>query len=363
MVRAFVWLGIGLLAGCASREWRQAERLSTGEAYRSFVSARPTSHRVPLALQRAEQLDWIAARATDTAEAYGAYLGAHPEGPHAAQARERAEALAFAEADANGTPEALTEFLVRFPRSARRALVEARIEELWHDKAIREGTEDAWGQYLVRYPNGRWSGDARTARDEAAWRRAVEDDTRAGYESYVNRFENGLYRLDALDWLARLRVSRIQPVVALGEAPGNDDERRALTYAVRQTVDASLGKELGRDFEVLRTLMVDLRGAEPPHPQDAYGAPPDTGLLVIVYNESVGASLDPSGNATDIEATVQLFCPPSRKPVIETTVTASTPLPVMGTDEAVLHDSAVEAFGDELLAVSDAVATVRQEKR
>ncbi|MEO0606507.1 MAG: hypothetical protein AAF211_34085, partial [Myxococcota bacterium] len=253
-------------------------------------------------MRRAEQLDWIAAGAADTASAYRAYLGAHPQGVHAPQAREKAASLLLAAAELEGTPEALTTFLVEFPDDPRKAEIEDRIEGLWHEQAVREGTDEAWGRYLVRYPSGRWAGDARTARDEAAWARAVTEDTRSAYERYVNRFDNGLHRLDALDWLARLRVSRIQPVLALGKAPGTPEQRRELTYELRKTLDASLGRELKRDFEVMRTIMVDLQGGAPPHPQDAYGAAADTGLLVVVYNEKRGAELEPSGFATAIGA-------------------------------------------------------------
>lgn len=363
MARAFVWLGIVWSVSCAGKDWRRAQEANTGEAYRSFATANPDSSRVSLALYRAEQLDWIAARATDTSAAYAAYVGAHPGGPHAAEARQRAEALSLAAARSEGTPEALTAFLAQFPASTHQAEIEEQLERLWHDRAVEEGTEEAWGRYLVRYPSGRWAGDARTARDEAAWARALRDDTRAGYEQYVSRFSSGLHRLDALDWLDRVKVGRLQPVVSLGTAPGTPEQRRALTYAVRKTVDATLVADLKRDFEIARTIMVDLQGGEPPHPQDTYRYDADTGLLVIVYNEAPGAALDPSGFATDIEAAVQLYCPPSRKPVVDTTVTASTPLPVQGTDEAVLHDSAVEAFGDQLLFVADEVATVRKEAR
>ncbi|MEM6927534.1 MAG: hypothetical protein AAF602_11435 [Myxococcota bacterium] len=362
MVRAIVWVTVALsTTACASREWRRAQDLNTGEAYRSFVAARPESSRVELAMRRAEDLDWVAARAADTASAYRAYLGAHPQGAHAPQAREKAASLSLAAAELEGTPEALTTFLVEFPGDPRKAEIEDRIEGLWHERAVREGTDEAWGSYLVRYPSGRWAGDARTARDEAAWTRTVTEDTRGAYERYVNRFDDGRHRLDALDWLARLRVSRIQPVIALGKAPGTPEQRRALTYDLRKTMDASLGRELKRDFEVMRTIMVDLRGSEPPHPQDAYGAAADTGLLVVVYNEKRGVELEPSGFATDIEARVELYCPPSRKPVVTTEVTATTQLPVTGIEESVLHDSAVDDFADQLLSVADAVAIVRRE--
>ncbi|MEN0066031.1 MAG: hypothetical protein AAGA48_28070 [Myxococcota bacterium] len=348
---------------CAGRDWRRAQSLNTGEAYRSFVSANPGSSKVPLAMERAERLDWIFAKATDTPGAYGSYLGAHPTGPHAAEARERAEALALAEAEAVGTPEALLAFLVQYPSSERKAKVERRIEEAWHRLAVTEGTEDAWGRYLVRYPEGRWAEDARQAREEAAWARAVEGDTPTAYQRYLDRFADGRYRLDALDWMARLRVTRIQPVVTLGEAPVEFADRAALTYAVRKEIDQTLNVELRRDFQVLRTLMVDLRGGPSPHPQDAYGNNPNTGIVVVNYSEKLGARLEPSGSATDISATVQLYCPPSRKPVLETTITASTPLPAVGETEAILHQSALEAFGDQLRAVADDIATVRPERR
>ncbi|MEO0601688.1 MAG: hypothetical protein AAF211_09635, partial [Myxococcota bacterium] len=58
---------------------------------------------------------------------------------------------------------------------------------------------------------------------------------------------------------------------------------------------------------------------------------------------------------------VELYCPPSRKPVVATDVTASTQLPVTGIEESVLHDSAVDDFGDRLRSVAGAVATVRRE--
>jgi len=362
MARA-LQIGIVVLVatGCAGRDWRRAQELNTGEAYRSFVTANPRSGRVDEALRRADQLDWIAARAADTPEAYAAYLGAHPDGLFASRARTEAEALAFAEAEREDSPEALMAFLVQFPQTERRAEVEDRIESAWHQLALREDTEDAWGRYLVRYPDGRWAADARAARDEAAWARTVEGDTQADYERYLDRFDNGSYRLDALDWLERLKVKRLQPIVALGEAPVAREDRAALAYEIRKEVDRTLVRDLRRDFEILRTKMVDLRGAPPPHPQDAYGASPDTGLLVVVYNEKRGRPLQPTGRATDIDADVELYSPPSRKPVLATEVKASTALPVRGTSEAVLHDSAVVQFGERLRALVDAVARFRED--
>lgn len=351
------------LAGCGNKDWKQAQAANTGEAYRSFVSANPTSGKVDEALRKAELLDWVTARAADTPEAYLAYVGAHPQGEHVADARGRAEALALTAARAEGRPEPLMAFLVEYPRTSQREAIESEIEDAWHTLALTEGTEAAWGSYLVRYPEGRWADEARRARDDAAWSRTVKGDTRFDYERYLETFENGKYRLDALDWLARLKVRRIQPVLALGKAPVDATARSALALKVRREIDATLSVDLARDFEVLRTVMVDLRGAPAPHPQDAYDTPPETGIVVVLYQEALGQRLEPSGNATDIEATIQVYAPPSRKPVLETTVTATTQLPVTGTTETVLHDSALADFGDQLGSVADSIATFRQERR
>lgn len=363
MVRTLKMVALAaVLTACAGRDWRRAQALNTGEAYRSFVAANPGSGRVSEARQRAEALDWASAQRADTPEAYGTYVGAHPDGAHAAAARARAEELAWAGAEAAGTPEALTAFLATFPQSAREAEAEQRIEEAWHDLAVREDTDEAWGRYLVRYPDGRWAAEARKARDEAGWARAVQAATRDGYERYLQRFERGAYRLDAVDWLDRLRVTNLQPVVVLRTADVPAARRADLALAVRKEVDASIVADLRRDFLVRRTIMADLRGPAP-HPQDAYKVPADTGILVVTYDEKRGAELDPYGFATDITAQVQLYCPPTRKPVVDETITASTPLPVQGTDEGVLHDSALEALGERLRSLVDDVITVREEPR
>lgn len=347
-------------AGCAGRDWRVAKEANTGAAYRAFVTANPEHFKVSEAMSRAEVLDWAAAEQAQTPTAYSVYLGAHPQGPHAAEAYTRAEILAWDEAVSKGTPEALSAYLARYPSSERIGLANDLIEEAWFERAKMEGTEASWGRYVVRYPDGVHLQEAQRERERLAWERTVEQNNREGYERFVMRFADSERLGEAQRWLEASRVSVLQPVVVLGKSWQPKDKRVATAMRIRGEFDRGLLYDLERDFKIKRTIMVDLNGGPAPHPQEAYGVEPDVGLLVLTYTESTGRRFEPSGYATDIAATLQLFAPPTPEPVWSVSLEASTPERAYGSSVDALHLAAVLELAGQLRGFADDLGRERR---
>ena len=351
---------LALSGGCANSAWRAAERANTGDAYRAFITTNPDHRRAQEARSRAESLDWEQAVQLDTPGAYLAYVGAHPDGAHAADAAAAAEDRAWRDADADGSPEALGSFLVQFRDTARRAEVEERIEAGFYERAVSENTEDAWSRYLLRYPDGQFVEAAKAERERLAWAATEASNSRNAYERFAAKYAMSDRRALAMDWIERSRVLVLQPVVVLGEASVSDAQRPALARQVRRELEQSLLYELRQDFRILRTVMVDLRGGPEPHPQEAYGIKPDTGLLVLTYRDAAGREFKPSGRATDISAKLELYAPPTNKPTWATTFEASTPGRVRGQTEATLRQGAITEMGERMIGFSD---SLRDERR
>lgn len=349
-----------LLGGCAGSAWRTAERANTGEAYRAFLTTNPDHRQAGIARERAEALDWARAVALDTPEAYLAYIGAHPTGPHAADAGAAAEARAWQAARADGSPEALASFLARFPASKHRAETQDLIEAGWYDRAVTNNTEEAWSRYLLRYPDGQFVEAAKAERERLAWESTQAQNTRFAYERFATRYPNSERRKDAQAWIEQSRVRVIQPVVVLGEASVPESARPALAQQVRRELERSLLYELRQDFRILRTVMVDLRGGPAPHPQEAYGVKADTGLLVLTYRDAAGREFKPSGRATDIKATLELYAPPTDKPTWSTEFETTTPDTIRGATVDSLRRGALDELARRLVGFSD---TLRNERR
>jgi hypothetical protein len=131
--------------------------------------------------------------------------------------------------------------------------------------------------------------------------------------------------------------------------------RKTILSRVRTQFDRGLAYDLKRDFTMRSTLTADADDGDAetvPHPQDAWGAEEGVGLLVLEYTEEKGRKFDPRGNATDIEVELALYVPATRTPVWTTTLEASTPTKIYGTNETVLHTTAVEELGSLLRGVA-----------
>lgn len=342
------WAVLWGLAGCASHDWRVAERANTGEAYRAFVTANPDHPRVEQAKDRAERLDWARAVELDTPEAYLAYVGAFPTGPHAADAVAAAEERAWSQVQREGTPEALATYLARFPDTNRRGEVEDLIEAGWYDRAVQENTEDAWSRYLIRYPQGQFVEAAKAERERLAWESTTRENTRWAFERFVMKYPASARFDEAEQWIEASRVRVLQPVVVLGASTVPDDKRALLAGMIKQELQLTLLYDLRQDFEILRPILVDLNGGPEPHPQQAYGIKPDTGLLVLTYHDKAGREFKPTGRATDISAKLELYAPPTDKPTWTVSFEASTPERVRATTVEGLREAAIRRLGTRL---------------
>lgn len=354
---------VALAVGCAGRSWRVAKETHTGLAYRTFATENPDHPKFDLAMERAEALDWTDATALDTPEGYQAFLGAHPRSEHSTDAMVMAEARSWDRAREARTPEALSAFLARYPDSAQSEEARLLVEEAWYERAKSEATEAAWSRYLVRYPEGRWITEAQEQRERLAWMTTQAKNTRLAYEQFAMRFPFSEHRDAAMEWLHKSRVSRLQPVVVLDEAAVSEGQRATLVYDVRQEFDDTLVYDLRGDFRMRRTIMVDLKGGPAPHPQKAYGKQDDTGLLVLTYSESPGRRFEPSGRATDIVATLELYVPATTTPVWSERLEATTPERATGATEKALHDAALAELGSRLRGYADGLALERRETR
>lgn len=344
-----------LLAACGPKDWREAVRDGSSTAYAAYAARHPGTPRAAAAARRAPELAWAEAQALDTSIAYASYLAAYPEGEHAAEAKVRGVALAWTEAKQSGSVATLASFLARYPDSPHEADAEQLLEQLWYDEAKQGGTEVSWGRYLVRYPQGTWAEEAARERERLAWEATVPQDTIQAYLSFVQRYPDGAHAAEARAWLDATRVAKLQPVVVLAGTWQGDRSRATVVQRVRGEVERGLLADLKRFFTVLPVKVVDPRGAPLAHPHEAWGATEGVGLLVLEYTEVAGRTFEPSGHATDITATLRLYAPNTRTPVLDKATTASTPARILGADASSLHTSAVKDLGARLRAYAQEI--------
>lgn len=351
------------MVACAGKDWREAVKADTSQAYSAYAAHHRGEPKAEVATRRAHDRAWAEAQAADTSIAYGSYVSAFPQGEHAEEARARGDELAWTEAKAGGDLASLSAYVARYPGSSHAAEAEQLVEKLWYDDARNGASEASWGRYLVRYPEGLWADEAKRERERHAWEQTVGLGSRDAYQAFVKRYPDGTHANEGRAFLAAMRVSKIQPVIVLRESWQPERMRATVLSRIRSELELGLFADLKREFVILPTKAVDPRGEALGHPHDEWGATADVGLLVVEYSEVTGRSFQPSGNATDNTAKVELYAPNSKLPIFSQTVTASTPEKITGADSSVLHTSAVRELAGRARALGPEIESNKPANR
>ena len=355
-------MGLLLSSGCAGKAWREARRANTSQAYAAFVANQPEHGKVRVARARAEELDWEAAQQADDASTYAMFVATHPTSTYVTAAQERGEVVAWEEAVEVGTVAALETYLVRHGQGVHGNEVRVLIEQAWYDDARVADTIDAWSAYLVRYPAGQHVEEARARRDALGWDATVSAGTPVAYRDYLRQHPRGKHRAEARQWLAELRVHTLQPVLVYRTTWRDPRTRDRDRDRYVEQFEKGLLDELARDFTLRPTLVEDdpARGLGPV--QERHGVEVGVGLLELVIDETEGRHFEPSGHATDIRSTLQLFVPPTSEPIFTYAVDDTTPETILGSTVESLYTEAVLEFGGSLAAVPFPVERVAPEK-
>jgi hypothetical protein len=212
----------------------------------------------------------------------------------------------------------------------------------------------------VRYPDGAHAEEAHAERDRIAWEKAAEANTLAAYETYLDRYLGGAHREEAEAFVAATRVEVLQPIVVLAGTFQPAARHKSVLARLATEVEQGLLVELKRNFEIRPTIRVV--ATDPAASRPDVVAEMGVGLLVVTIEERVGRAFEPSGSATDLDATVTLITAPTPSPVLSRKVSASTPQKVTGTAESTLYTSAVRELGATLRGVAPDVETFRVPK-
>lgn len=90
---AIVVVALGLMAGCSSSTWEEAQQADTYEAYQAYIEANPEGEHVKQAKKRAEDRYWQAVKNDSTAAAFKKYLNEFPNGRFRSEAQTRINQL------------------------------------------------------------------------------------------------------------------------------------------------------------------------------------------------------------------------------------------------------------------------------
>ncbi len=349
-----------LVVGCADKDWKSAVEADSTQAWLTYAQANAGTARANEALRRAEERAWTDAVAANTSAAYEVYRAKWPSSDRAATAAQKAEALAWDEALSAGSPTVWTAFLARYPASPREAEAEQRLEDAVYETCRLENTEDSWGRYLLRYPKGRHAAEATTVRELLGWQAATSAERPEAYREFLRKYSGGEHTKAAEAWLDATLVRTIQPVVVLDTSWYPEKTRAATLARYKDQIDRGLVPALKRELVVLPTRAVDLAKSPMAHPHEVFPPAPDLGLLVVSIVEKEGRLFEPDGRATDVEATVRLYTPGTKVPVVDLPVRATTAGTVRGADATALHTSAIEDLGGQVLSAVDPVVAYKR---
>lgn len=337
-----------LLLACGPKDWRQAKKIGTADAYRA-VAVDLTHKKRAKAAQRAERLDWEAAEEADSSRAWKAYISHNPTSPRVPEARGRRDEAHWAELLRQNSRTALEAWLAM--NGASRHAKEARIliDELAWQEALAGGDAESFGRYIVRYPSGPHAEQARERRDELAWQVAVERDDPKSYQAYLDDNPRGLHVADAKHAIKGFRFSGVA-VRVVGHKLYRPDSLSTYERELKKT----LGKELASlGFDVAWLPPVDATGVRAVNPLAGLvtSTPEDHAALVLEVSETRGLPFEGGGYQTVISAEVHLV-PPARTEAMDVRqVEAASRASVEGVGNAVLHHDAQQALG---LAVLEA---------
>ena len=343
-MRGWTWLPLILLA-CGPKDWRQAKKIDTADAYRS-IAASPLHPKRGEAAARAEVLDWEAAESAESSRAWSAYLSHHPSSSRLQEARAHRDEARWRELQREDSRTAYTAWLAMNPGSPHAAEARAAIDELAWKEAVTGADAASYGRYLVRHPQGGHVDEARARRDDLAFAAARRTDTPKAFEAYLADHPRGLHVSEARAALDGFRFSGVALRV-VGQKLYRED---SLTTYERE-LRAGLGEALvARGFSVAWLPAVDGRkGTVNPLGGLLVNTPEDHAVLVFEVSERPGRPFGGGGYETVIEATVHLVPPGRTTPMEVRQISVTTQPYVEGAGEAVLHHDAQRQLGRAVL--------------
>lgn len=91
---------LGLIMGCSSSTWEDAQQADTYEAYQAYIEENPEGEHVKEAKKRADNHYWNAVKNDSTAKAFEKYLNEFPNGQFRPEAQTRINQLSTGRSDA-----------------------------------------------------------------------------------------------------------------------------------------------------------------------------------------------------------------------------------------------------------------------
>lgn len=294
--RAAITLSL-LLASCAVTDLREAARIDSEAAYRSFLAQHAESDDASEAHTRLEELAWQRAQRGDDIASYNRFLAEFPEGDFAREAerrrarrrlerataendtsllrriieldrgtaaadeaRRQLETLEARELEASDDPARIRSYLLTFPQSDARETLERRLEGIEFERAQTSGSREALRHYLEAHPRGIHRSEARAALEELEATRVIQSGHPSEMERFLREFpgasaEQRVRRAAAKALIERAR-RRLDPeparrVLTLDpEGPHADDAERLIDAFERPN----------RRLAKVRDLVETLRG-------------------------------------------------------------------------------------------------------
>jgi hypothetical protein len=194
-----------LAIACADedkKDWQEADKANTVEAFEQYVQRHPEGKYGPQARERMDDLHWQEAETADTVPALEQYLQRQPGGKYVAQAGERIEGLDWQEAETANTVAAYERYLDRHSDGRYVAQAGERIEGLHWQEAGTANTISSYQQYLESYPSGRYAEEANQrvaslADDDSPFLAAQQEGTRKAFEDFLAKFPGHRWEADA----------------------------------------------------------------------------------------------------------------------------------------------------------------------
>lgn len=84
-----IFTGLGLMLGCSSSTWEDAQQADTYEAYQAYIEDNPEGEHVEEAQKRAENRYWNSVKDDTTAAAFEKYLEEFPDGEFQSEAQRK----------------------------------------------------------------------------------------------------------------------------------------------------------------------------------------------------------------------------------------------------------------------------------
>lgn len=122
---------INIFTGCTNttKEWENAEKINTIEAYDAFLKKHPSSEFTDKANKKTEDIKWQKTKEQNTVESFEKYLKEYPKGLYSALAKQQVENIKWQEAQESNTVESFLHYLNYYPAGlyAKEAKKELRL--------------------------------------------------------------------------------------------------------------------------------------------------------------------------------------------------------------------------------------------